>query len=149
MSSIIQFAPLILIFVLMYFILIRPQRKKEKEVTSMRNRIGVGDEVITIGGICGKIVKTKDDSLVIQVGSDKTKFEIMRWAVSKVVSSKNSGSNEKGFEPTAEEEAKPSKPKRLKKKEAPTEENVDNANKVSEEVAPEEVASDEAATDEK
>ena len=42
-------------------------------------------KIITISGICGKVVKTKEDSLVIQVGADRVKFEIMRWAVSKVV----------------------------------------------------------------
>ncbi len=51
----------------------------------MRKGLQVGDEIITIGGICGKIVKTKDESLVIQVGADKVKFEIMSWAVSRVV----------------------------------------------------------------
>ena len=77
---------LVLIIVVMYFLLIRPQKKKEKAINEMRNAIKAGDEIVTIGGICGKIVKTKDESLVIQVGADKVKFEIMRWAVSKVVS---------------------------------------------------------------
>ena len=71
----------------MYFLLIRPQKKKEKTIQQMRNTLQVGDEIITIGGICGKIVKTKEDSIVIQVGADKVKFEMMRWAVSSVVSS--------------------------------------------------------------
>ena len=57
--------PLILLIVIMYFLLIRPQKKKEKAVTAMRNSIKVGDEVVTIGGICGKIVKTKDETLTI------------------------------------------------------------------------------------
>jgi len=52
----IQFGPLILIFVLMYFILIRPQRKKEKQTRDMINNAIVGDRVITIGGITGKII---------------------------------------------------------------------------------------------
>ena len=55
----------------MYFLLIRPQKKKEKTIQQMRNTLQVGDEIITIGGICGKIVKTKEDSIVIQVGADK------------------------------------------------------------------------------
>ncbi len=50
----------------MYFLLIRPQKKKEKTIQQMRNTLQVGDEIITIGGICGKIVKTKEDSIVIQ-----------------------------------------------------------------------------------
>jgi preprotein translocase YajC subunit len=78
--------PLLLLIVIMYFMLIRPQKKREREINNMRNSIKVGDEVITIGGICGKIVKTKDDVLTIQVGADRTKFDVMRWAISKVVS---------------------------------------------------------------
>lgn len=111
---------LVLIIVVMYFLLIRPQKKKEKAINEMRNAIKAGDEIVTIGGICGKIVKTKDESLVIQVGADKVKFEIMRWAVSKVVSESSAPAPA-----AAEEEAepkKPSRPKRMKAAAAPTEE---------------------------
>ena len=69
---------------LMYFLLIRPQRKREKEAQAMRDSLKVGDEIVTIGGIVGKVVKTKEDSFVIQVGADKTKFEMKKWAVSSV-----------------------------------------------------------------
>ena len=93
--------PLVLLLGIMYFLLIRPQKKREKEVNAMRSGIQVGDEIITIGGICGKIVKTKDESLVIQVGADKVKFEIMRWAVSKVV---EEGKNHSAKNRTAEVE---------------------------------------------
>lgn len=111
---------LVLIIVVMYFLLIRPQKKKEKAINEMRNAIKAGDEIVTIGGICGKIVKTKDESLVIQVGADKVKFEIMRWAVSKVVSEASAPAPA----PAAEEEAepkKPSRPKRMKAAVAPEE----------------------------
>ncbi|MDO4860966.1 MAG: preprotein translocase subunit YajC, partial [Bacillota bacterium] len=47
------FVPLILLLVVMYFLLIRPQRKREKNINEMRSRVQVGDEIITIGGICG------------------------------------------------------------------------------------------------
>jgi preprotein translocase subunit YajC len=94
----------------MYFLLIRPQKKKDKQIQAMRNNLQVGDEIITIGGIKGKIVKTKDDSIVIQVGADKVKFEMMRWAVSSVVSSTNRKAKEE-----VEEAPKKSMPKRLKK----------------------------------
>lgn len=117
--------PLVILILVMYFLLIRPQKKREREVNAMRSGVQVGDEIITIGGICGKIVKTKDESLIIQVGADKVKFEIMRWAVSKVV--------EEGKRPSAkakpddydveeeEAEVKKAKPKRMKKA-APVEE---------------------------
>lgn len=104
--------PLILLLLVMYFLLIRPQKKKEKEINNMRNSIKVGDEIITIGGICAKVVKTKEESLIVQVGADKVKFEVMRWSVSKVVESTEKG----GHEAPVEEEKKPAKPKRLVKK---------------------------------
>ncbi|MCI5688078.1 preprotein translocase subunit YajC [Anaerovoracaceae bacterium 42-11] len=104
----------------MYFLLIRPQKKKEKTIQQMRNTLQVGDEIITIGGICGKIVKTKEDSIVIQVGADKVKFEMMRWAVSSVVSSSKTAAKSAVAE---DEEEKKIKPKRLRKA-ADEEENI-------------------------
>lgn len=114
--------PLILLIVIMYFLLIRPQKKREKSVQAMRNAVKVGDEVITIGGICGKIVKTKDETLTIQVGADKTKFEIMRWAISKVVTDESAPSPSKKAkreEPEEEQKEAPKKtlPKRMKRSE--------------------------------
>ncbi len=118
--------PLIILLAIMYFLLIRPQKKREKEINAMRKGVQVGDEIITIGGICGKIVKTKEDSLVIQVGADKVKFEIMRWAVSRVVEEgKKPASKVRSEEPDEVEEAeekKPVKKPRRMKKAAPVEE---------------------------
>ena len=112
--------PLILLLLIMYFLLIRPQKKREKQINAMRSSIQVGDEIITIGGICGKVVKTKEETLVIQVGADKTKFEVMRWSISKVVNEKE----EAAKETKTEEAPKKSMPKRLGKKaeETPVEE---------------------------
>ena len=104
----------------MYLLLIRPQKKKEKTIQNMRNSLQVGDEIITIGGICGKVVKTKEESIVIQVGADKIKFEMMRWSISSVVSSSNSASKTE----KAEEETKKTMPKRLKKATDDEEENI-------------------------
>lgn len=83
-QQLIQLLPLLLLILAMYFLMIRPQKKKDKQIQEMRNSLRVGDEIVTIGGICGKIVKTKDETIVIQVGADKLKFEMMRWAVSTV-----------------------------------------------------------------
>lgn len=75
----------------------------------MRAALQVGDSIITIGGICGKVIKVKDDTIIIQVGADKVKFELMKWAISQVVSSKGTKlANKDTEEATA-------KPKRLKK----------------------------------
>ena len=120
MGNIATLLPLILLLLIMYFLLIRPQKKREKQINAMRSAIQVGDEIITIGGICGKVVKTKEETLVIQVGADKTKFEVMRWAISKVVNEKE----EAAKETKTEEAPKKSMPKRLGKKaeETPVEE---------------------------
>lgn len=108
--------PLILLIFIMYFLLIRPQKKREKQVTAMRNAIKVGDDIVTIGGICGKVVKTKDETLIIQVGADKTKFEVMRWSISKVVNDPSTATKKstKPAEETSEEAKKKSLPKRMK-----------------------------------
>lgn len=73
------------LLVIFYFFAIRPQRKKEKEIKEMRGSLKVGDDVVTIGGIYGKIVVVKVDVLTIESGSSKTKLEITRWAVGSVV----------------------------------------------------------------
>ena len=80
----VQFVPLILIFVIFYFMLIRPQRKKDKEAKKMLESLKVGDRICTIGGIYGTIVRIKDDVLTIEVGEQKTQMMIARWAVRNV-----------------------------------------------------------------
>lgn len=142
--------PLVILIAVMYFLLIRPQKKREKEVNAMRSGVQVGDEIITIGGICGKVVKTKEESLVIQVGADRVKFEIMRWAVSKVVEETEKPATKAHEEEAEETEVKKSsKPKKLKKA-APAEE-VEEAGEVEEpaEEAEGEVVEEKAEEEEK
>lgn len=69
MQNIVAFLPMILIIVLLYFMMIRPQRKREKETKEMINALKVGDKIVTIGGICGKVVKIKDEFVVIETGN--------------------------------------------------------------------------------
>ena len=66
-EGLVSFIPLVVLFIAMYFLMIRPQKKKDKQIQDMRNSLQVGDEIVTIGGICGKIVKTKDESIIIAV----------------------------------------------------------------------------------
>ena len=80
----VQFLPMILIFVIFYFMLIRPQRKKDKEAKQMLDNLKVGDRICTIGGIYGTIVRIKDQVLTIEVGEQKTQMMIARWAVRNV-----------------------------------------------------------------
>ena len=72
---------LVVMFAVFYFILIRPQKKREKEAQQMRNNLQVGDEVTTMGGIVGRVVSLREDTVVIETGSDRAKIRIKRWAV--------------------------------------------------------------------
>ncbi len=80
-AMLVQFLPLILVFVVFYFLMIRPQQKKEKETQKMRQSLEVGDEIITVGGIIGRVVVLKEDNVVIETGSDRSKMRIARWAI--------------------------------------------------------------------
>ena len=80
----VQLVPMILIFVVFYFVLIRPQRKKDKEAKAMLDNLKVGDRICTIGGIYGTIVQIKDDVLTVEVGEQKTQMVFARWAIRNV-----------------------------------------------------------------
>ena len=84
MGYVMTFLPLILIVVLMYFMLIRPQKKKQKEEKQMRDSLRVGDELTTIGGVCGRVVSIKDDTITIETGADRTKMQFKKWAIQSV-----------------------------------------------------------------
>lgn len=72
---------MVLLFGVMYFVMIRPQKKKQKEEQQMRDSIEVGDEITTIGGITGRVVNLKEDTLVIETGADRNKMTIKKWAI--------------------------------------------------------------------
>ena len=72
------------LLVVMYFVMIRPQKKQEKEQNDMRNNLAVGDEITTIGGIIGKIVSIKEETCVIETSHERTKMRILKTAVSRV-----------------------------------------------------------------
>ncbi len=65
----------------MYLFIIRPQKKKEKEEKKMRENLQVGDEILTIGGIYGRVISLKEDAIVIESKSDHSKITIARWAM--------------------------------------------------------------------
>ncbi len=75
----------VVFIILMWLFLIRPQRKKEKKAKEMLKTLTVGDEVVTISGVVGRIVQVKDDGFVIESGVDRTKFRVKRWAVQEKV----------------------------------------------------------------
>lgn len=80
-----------LIFVGIYFILIRPKSKKSKQEQQLRNSLQIGDEITTIGGIVGRVIAIREeaDEIVLETGSEKTKMVFKRWAISTVNSDKD------------------------------------------------------------
>lgn len=95
---------MILVF---YLFLIRPENKKKKAAEAMRNDLKVGDEIITIGGVCGSVVKIKDDRIVMETGEDRVRVEFAKWAIS---------SNETAVKAAAKEKADAVKNQAKKKK---------------------------------
>ncbi len=71
----------VLLFAVFYFFGIRPQKKQEKEAADMRNALTVGDEITTIGGIIGKIVSIKEETMIIETGRDHTRIRLLKSAV--------------------------------------------------------------------
>ncbi|MBF4693770.1 preprotein translocase subunit YajC [Fusibacter ferrireducens] len=71
-------------FGLMYFLMIRPQNKKNKQLQELRSNLKQGDEVVTIGGISGRILNVKEDDVVLEIGAAKTKLTFKKWAISTV-----------------------------------------------------------------
>lgn len=88
MDTIISFAPILLVVVVFYFMLIRPQQKKDKEDRAMRENLEIGDEIVTAGGIIGLVVSIKEDTVVVETGSDRSKVRIAKWAVAQNLSAK-------------------------------------------------------------
>lgn len=107
-----SFLPMVIILVLFYFIFMRPQRKKEKETQEMRSNIEIGDEIVTIGGIVGIVVrKTSEDTIVLETGGDRNKIRVKLWAVQENITAKEKASA------TISEEKNTSEKKKNKKSE--------------------------------
>ncbi|MFV0413847.1 MAG: preprotein translocase subunit YajC [Oscillospiraceae bacterium] len=68
----------------MYFLMWRPNKKKEKQAAEMRNNLEVGDEVVTIGGVVGRVVSIKDDTFVLETAGERSRIRFLRGAVDKV-----------------------------------------------------------------
>lgn len=99
---------MVLMLVLFYFMLIRPENKRKKEAEQMRNAVKTGDKIITIGGITGTVVNVKENRIVLETGADQVRIEVEKWAIS---------SNETATE-TAKAEAKKAQEAKAKAKAA-------------------------------
>ncbi len=75
---------LVVMVAVFYFFMYRPQKKQEKATNDMRNALAVGDEITTIGGIIGKVVSIKEETVMIETGRDGTKIRILRSAIKSV-----------------------------------------------------------------
>lgn len=98
------------LFIFLYFFMIRPQKKQERKDAEMRDSLAVGDEVTTIGGIIGKVVSIKGETFVLETTKEKTKIRFLKGAVrsvdvkiADVVAANAAAEAEKNAEPTAEE----------------------------------------------
>lgn len=105
-SSLIMIAAM---FALMYFLLIRPEKKRKQQAESMRNALKKGDTVLTIGGIMGKVVSVTDSSFVLETSEDRVRVEFSKWALNTNVTQQEAAAAEK------------EKGKKAKKVEAPAE----------------------------
>lgn len=83
-SMIMTFLPFVALIALLYFLMIRPQRKKEKQTQQMREAVQVGDNIITVGGVIGRVVSIKEDAVIIETGADRNKMQVKKWAIQTV-----------------------------------------------------------------
>jgi preprotein translocase subunit YajC len=130
---------LIIMFVLLYFMAIRPQKKRDRELKEMQESLQVGDEIVTGGGIVGIVVRTGDDTVVIETGGERQKLRIKTWAITenvtameRIKAAKASASSKKSeaaglasaklVDDEAEEKAEENKSKKNKNKKSSDEE---------------------------
>ena len=83
-SMIMTVGMLVVMVAVFYFMIIRPQKKQEKETAKMLDALTPGDTISTVGGIIGVVLKVKDDMVLIETGADRTRIQIAKWAVRKV-----------------------------------------------------------------
>ena len=81
MSILTALIPLALIIVVFYFLLIRPEKKRSKQMKEMLDNLQIADEVVTTGGIIGRVLSIKEDTVLIETGSDRTKLRILRSSI--------------------------------------------------------------------
>ena len=83
-GSFVTMGLLLVVMIAMFFFTSRSNKKQEKEAQNMRDSLQVGDEITTIGGIIGKIVSIKEETLVLETSHDRTRIRILKTAVSRV-----------------------------------------------------------------
>lgn len=76
----------VVVFGVFYFLLIRPQKKKDKQLKEMRENLNVGDKVTTIGGIIAHVAKVEENAVILEIGPNRTKVPFEKWAIGTVES---------------------------------------------------------------
>ena len=109
-SSVTMIIVMVVMMGAMYFLTIRPQKKKQQEEQKLRDAVQIGDEITTIGGINGRVVTVKEDSIVLETGADRTKIKVMRWGIQT-----NNTANDRASEEKAKFEAAKAAEKEEKK----------------------------------
>ena len=72
---------MVAVFAIIYFILIRPENKRKKAAEQMRDNLSLGDEIVTIGGMTGKIVQITEETVTFETGEDRVRIQIKKWAI--------------------------------------------------------------------
>lgn len=73
---------LVAMFAIFYFLIIRPENKRKKKTEEMRNSLSLGDEIVTIGGLTGKVVQVTEDTITFETGEDRVRIQAKKWAIS-------------------------------------------------------------------
>ncbi len=80
-SMLVTFIPLVLMLVVFYFLLIRPEKKRAAKMKEMLDNLQVADEVVTTGGIIGRVLSVKEDTVLIETGGDRTRLRVLRSSI--------------------------------------------------------------------
>ncbi|MBQ7835497.1 MAG: preprotein translocase subunit YajC [Ruminiclostridium sp.] len=80
-QMLITFIPLVLMIIVFYFLLIRPEKKRAKKMKEMLDNLQVADEVVTTGGIIGRVLSVKEDTVLIETGGDRTRLRVLRSSI--------------------------------------------------------------------
>ena len=81
MENYLPYIWIIVMVAMFYFLIIKPQKKKEKEDRKLRNSLSVGDHIVTIGGFTGRVLDVKEDEIVFETGAARTRLTVKKWAV--------------------------------------------------------------------
>ena len=82
-SMLTMIIPLVVMIAIFYLLILRPEKKRNKEMQTMINNLQVADEIVTNGGIIGRVISVKEDTVLIETGSDRTKIRILKSAISR------------------------------------------------------------------